>query len=323
MRQDVTRFLTHRHHLHWAELAPYAAAIAVLALAPLYLPFATQIAIMALLALSLDLALGFAGIATLGHAALFGSGAYVAGLLSVHLGWNEPFSGLALAGLAGAAVAAVSGLLLLRSGELAMLALSIATAAVLYEIANHEAWATGGFDGLVGIAIAPLFGRFEFDFDGYVGFIHVLAVLALAHLLVRTIIHSSFGLSLKAIHANRVRMEALGAPVRRRLLGVYMLSGGLAGLAGALQTQTTGFVANTVLGFELSAAVTIMLTLGGVGRLYGAFVGAAVYMLLQDWLAKLNPEYWMFWLGCILILTVLFMREGLVGMLARFRRTAR
>src|SRR5262249_62247668 len=128
---------------------------------------------------------------------------------------------------------------------------------------------------------------------------------------------SSFGKSLIGVRENNARMHAIGAPVRRRLLAVYTISAALAGIAGALLAQTTQFVGLTVLGFQRSGEVVVMLVFGGVGRLYGAFVGASLYMVAQDQLAKLEPVFWYFWIGLLLVLLVLFARGGLLGLVDR------
>ena len=115
-------------------------------------------------------------------------------------------------------------------------------------------------------------------------------------LIARRIVSSPFGRSLAGIRENPIRMQALGAPVSLRLIAIYTVGASMAGIAGALLTQTSQFVALRVLSFEMSGAVLIMLILGGVGRLYGAFVGTAIYMIVQDSAAKTTPYYWYFWL---------------------------
>ena len=150
-----------RHRWRLAEALPWLLALGALLAFPDYLFLGTQVLILILFALSLDLILGYAGIVTLGHAAYFGLGAYVAGMLSAHLGWHEPLSGLLLAAMSAAAFGWLSGLLLLRYDGLALLMLTLAVGIMMMELANVlEAW-TGGFDGLYGITPAPLLGRFE------------------------------------------------------------------------------------------------------------------------------------------------------------------
>ncbi|HEY6335807.1 MAG TPA: branched-chain amino acid ABC transporter permease [Alphaproteobacteria bacterium] len=311
----AAEFLRHRHRFSLAEALPWVAALGAYFAFPNYMALGTQVLVMALFALSLDLILGYAGIVSLGHAAFFGTGAYAAGLLSARLGWGEPISGLLIGGAAAGLVGFVSGWFLLRYRGLTLLMLTLATAVMLRELGNARADLTGGFDGLTGIAIAPLFGVFEYDLYGHTYFLYCLAVLFALFLLLRRIVYSPFGQALVGIRENSRRMHAIGSPVHRRLVIAYTISAAVAGIAGALYAQSNAFVTLDVLGFERSAAVLVMLILGGTGRLYGAFVGAAVYMLLEDSLAKLSPEFWEFGIGLLLVLTVLFARRGLLGLL--------
>jgi branched-chain amino acid transport system permease protein len=270
--------------------------------------------IMVLFALSLDLLLGYAGIVTLGHAAFFGIGAYCCGILSVRLAIHDPLMGLlvsaALAGVAGIAV----GALVLRTRGLTLLMLTLGILLMLAEAANRAAWLTGGADGLQGVAIGRLFGLFEWDLYGRTTYLYCVAVTFIAFVFVRTVVMSPFGRSLVGIRENPERMEAIGTPVRQRQVVAYGLAAMLAGVAGALNAQTNQFVALNVLSFELSGAVLIMLILGGTGRLYGAFVGAPIYMIAADWFARLDPTYWLFWIGAMLVALVMFARGGFLGL---------
>lgn len=304
-----------RQRLHPLEALPWLAALGAYWLAPGYAPLATQIIVMVLFALSLDLLVGYGGIVTLGHAGLFGTGAYAAGLLS-SAGITDPLLTAAAAMAAAALVGLVSGALLLRTSGLALLMLSMASALLLHEIANKASRWTGGDDGLQGIAFSPLFGLFPFDFRGQTAFFYSLGVLFVAFVAVRLITRSPFGWSLRGIRDNAARMAALGCPVYRRRLQAYVLAAALAGLAGALQAQTTAFVALHALSFELSGDVLVMLILGGAGRLYGAFVGVPIYMVVQDLLAKQDPANWHLWQG-VMLLTLAFAAPGGVLALAR------
>jgi branched-chain amino acid transport system permease protein len=303
------------HRLRPLELLPWVAAVGAYVWFSDYLPLGTQILVMVLFALSLDIVLGYAGIVTLGHAAFFGVGAYAAGIYAVHV-TAEPLSGLVVGAIAGAIVGVVSGVVILRTTGLTLLMLTLAVTSLLAAAANDAGFLTGGNDGL-SVTIAPILGRFDFDMFGRTAYLYALVVLFLAWLFVRRLVHSPFGRSLVGIRENVVRMHAIGAPVRLRLLTAYTISAALAGLAGALLTQTTQFVGLTVLGFERSGAIVIMLVLGGVGRLYGAFVGAAVYMIAQDQLAEADPIFWDFWIGLLLVLIVLFARGGILGLADR------
>ena len=161
---------------------------------------------------------------------------------------------------------------------------------MLQESGNLRSDFTGGYDGLPGLIFAPLFGRFDYDLYGHTNYLYVLAVLAVMFYFVRRIVYSPFGQALTGIRENVRRMHAIGSPVHRRLVTVYTIGAGIAGVAGALFTQTNAYVTLTVFDFDNSAKVMVMLILGGTGRLYGAFVGAVVYMVLEDKLSKFSPD---------------------------------
>ena len=139
-------------------------------------------------------------------------------------------------------------------------------------------------------------------------------MLAIVFYFVRRIVYSPFGQSLTGVRENVRRMHAIGSPVHLRLVTVYTIAAAIAGVAGALFTQTNAYVTLTVFEFENSAKVMVMLILGGTGRLYGAFIGATVYMVLEDHLSKLSPTFWLFGIGLMLVLAVLFARRGLLGL---------
>jgi branched-chain amino acid transport system permease protein len=289
-------------------------------IAPDHLTLLSQILIVGLFAVGLDMALGYAGILTVGHAAFFGAGAYAAGLLAKH-GWGEPFSGLLIA----LAVAGVLGYalsyLIVRGADLTRLMITIGVCMLLGELVNRLAPITGGTDGLQGMEMWPVLGMFEFDLFGKTAFGYALCMVLALFLLVRLVLRSPFGLALRGIHDNRKRMLAIGSPVESRLRMAYAFSAAIAGAAGALMAQTTQFVGIESIGFNRSAEVLIILVLGGTGRLYGGLIGAIVYMVVHDWFADLNPEYWMFWLGIFLIAVVMLGRGGIMGALSRRIRT--
>ena len=313
--------LARRHRVRSWELLPWIAGLAVFFAFPNYLAFGTQVLITILFALSLDLVLGYAGIVTLGHAAFFGAGAYTVGMLAMHWGWNEPISGLLAAALVAGLIGLGSGLVLLRTHGLALLMLTLCTMALLEQAANMGAAWTGGFDGMPGLSFGKLLGLFGFDVLYFRSqYLYALAVLFACFLLVRTLVYSSFGQSLTGIRENLLRMHAVGAPVRARQVLAYAISAALAGVAGALFTQANGYVNLAVLGLERSAGVMIVLILGGYGRLYGAFVGAIVYMVLEHTLAKAYPTAWQLGLGLTLVAVSLFARNGVIGMFDSLRR---
>jgi len=294
------------------EVAFWLLPVVAFFLFPDYLVLATQILIAGLFAVSLDLILGYAGIVSLGHAAYFGVGAYTAGLLAVH-GWGEPFSGLAAAAAVAAVVGFLVSFLVVRGQDLTRLMVTLGIGLMFYEAANKAAFVTGGVDGLSGVAMWKLAGLFDFDIYGRTAFWYALAVVFALFVLARRIVNSPFGLSLRGIREGPKRMPAIGSPVSRRLVAVFTISASLAGVAGALLAQTTQFVGLDSLGFPRSAEIMIIVVLGGVGRLYGALIGAAVFMVAKDYLSGLNPVYWQFWIGMLLVVVVLFGKGGIMG----------
>jgi branched-chain amino acid transport system permease protein len=301
-----------------AEIAFWLAVAAAFFLFPQHRVLGSQILITGLFALSLDLILGYAGIVSLGHAAFFGMGAYVAGLLAVH-GWGEPVSGLAVAGVAGAIVGFATSFLVVRGSDLARLMVTLGIGLMLFEAANQLPSITGGADGLSGVSMWKVLGVFAFDLKGTTAYAYSAVVLFLLFLVARRVVASPFGLSLRGVRENVKRMPAIGAPVTRRLIAVYTLSAAMAGVAGGLLAQTTQFVGLDVFGFPRSADLMIMLVLGGAGRLYGGVLGAAVFMLAHHYLSDLNPIYWQFWLGLLLVVVVLFARGGILGAIEGIR----
>ena len=316
LKDQAASFVVRSHSFKIGELTPWLACVGVWVLLPAYLPFASQIIIMILFTLSYDIVVGYAGIVILGHTAFFGVGAYTAGLLAVG-GWTEPISGLICAGLAAAAVGLLSGAVILRTRGLTLLMLGLALTLLFGELANRFAGITGGHDGLQGIEISPIFGHFSFDLFGQVAFLYGSTVLFLAWIAVRALVNSPFGRSLVGIRLNPVRMQAIGVPVVQRKLIAFTISAALAGVAGGLSAQVSQFVSLSAFGLDTAGAVLIMLVVGGRGRLYGAFIGAASYMIVQDALAKNDPVFWLFWIGLILIGVVLFAPGGLLGLLER------
>jgi len=283
---------------------------------PTYLPLANQITIAALFAISLDLILGYAGIISLGHAAFFGIGSYTAGILSSH-GWGEPVSGLAAAGAVAGLVGYLFGFVIVRVRHLALIMITLGFGFILVELANANGWLTGGADGLQGVDTWKLFGMFKFDLWGRTAYGYSFAVTFLLFLMCRRLVHSPFGLSLEGIRENPTRTVAVGVPNRTRLRHIFTYAAAIAGVAGGLLAQTSETVSLEVLGFGRSADVAVMLILGGTGRLYGAVVGAIIFLLARDQLADMNPQYWYFWIGLLLMAVVLFMPNGIVGGLSR------
>ena len=319
VRHAALDVFSRRHRYHPLEAVPWAAAVAAYVVFPSYLPLGAQVLATILFALSADLVLGYAGIVTLGHAAFFGTGAYTAGILAAN-GWGEPITGLLAGALAAALIGLVSGLVVLRTTGLTLLMQTLVVATLLYETANKASSITGGDDGLQGMVVWPVFGLFHFDLFGRTAYLYCLVVLFGCWWLARRLVHSPFGRSLTGIRENVLRMHAIGAPVVRRRLVIYTISAGFAGIAGALIAQTTQFVGLTTLSLERSGGVLIMLIIGGVGRLYGAFIGVPLYMIAQNRFSEIEPVYWYFWIGLLMVIVVVFARGGVLGLLDRLRR---
>jgi len=315
-------YLQSRSRWQWTEIAFWLATLLPYVVATDYLSLASQIAITALFALSLDLILGYAGIVSLGHAAFFGTGAYAAGLLSKY-GWGEPLTGLVAAALVAGLVGYATSFIIARFRHLALIMLTMGFGLLLGELANSAGWLTGGVDGLQGIQTWKLLGFFQFDLYGYTAYGYSLAVLFVLFLGARRLIHSPFGLALRGIRENWVRMPAIGAASRTHIQTIYTISAALAGVAGALLAQTTETVSLDSLSFERSAEVLVMLVLGGAGRLYGGLVGAAIFMVARDQFSGIAPQYWYFWIGILLIVVVIFMPNGVLGGLAKLTSLGR
>jgi len=314
--------LSAKQRWHPVEFAFWLATLLPFNVTPTYSTRASQIAITAIFAGSLDLIMGYAGLVSLGHAAYFGLGAYTAGLIA-KAGWGEPFSGLLLSAAVTSVFGYLTALIVPRVRHLALIMITLGIGLLLYEVANRESWLTGGNDGLQGVDMWPLFGRFEFDLYGYTAYAYALAALLLVVLAARRLVHSPFGLSLRAIRENERRMPAIGAPSRARLRAIYTIAATIAGVAGGLLAQTTQFVSLGSLSFERSAELVTILVIGGTGRLYGGIIGAIVYMVARDRLSGMNPQYWYFWIGLMLIGVVLFLPNGILGGLARLYRHSR
>lgn len=307
-----------RSQIRWRpiEIVFWLATLLPFVVTPNYLVLASQIAITALFALSLDLILGYAGIVSLGHAAFFGFGAYTAGIVSKY-GWGEPITGLLISGFAAGLLGYVMSFVIARFRHLALIMITLGFGLLLLELANSAGWLTGGADGLQGVRMRPLLGYFKFDLWGVTSYWYTLIVLFLLFLVSRRLINSPFGLSLRGIRENVTRMRAIGAESRWHLQKIYTISAAIAGVAGALLTQTTETVSLGVLDFQRSADILVILILGGAGRLYGGLIGAIIFLVARDQFSGINPQYWYFPIGILLIAVVLFLPNGILGGLAQ------
>jgi branched-chain amino acid transport system permease protein len=296
---------------HWSEVAFWIFALACAFLFPSRYLIMTDIVRLALFALSLDLILGYAGIVSLGHAAFFGVGAYSAGLLALHGMITEPVLALVVAGLVAMVLGFVTGFLVIRGADLTRLMVTLGIALLLEALAERFSNITGGTDGLQGIEMQPVLRLFAFDMFGRIGFFYSLIVLFALFLLARRIVHSPFGLSLRAIRNNPLRAAAIGIPVNKRLIAIYTLAASYAGISGALFTQTTALASLDVFSFERSADLLLVLVIGGTGYLYGGLIGAVAFRMLQEVFSTITPQYWQFWIGLVLVVIVLVGRARL------------
>jgi len=310
---DVAEQMARRARWTPLEIAFWLVAFSTIYLLPGRHLILTEIVIWALFALSLDLILGFGGILSLGHAAFFGVGAYAAGLFAKHGIITEPVLALIAAGFVATVVGFLTSFLVLRGSDLTRLMVTLGVALVLRELANRYSGLTGGADGLQGVTMAPVLGLFRFDLFGYTAYVYSLIVLFLLFLLARRIVNSPFGLSLLAVKGNPLRASAIGIPVNWRLVAIYTIAAGYAGIAGGLLAQTTAFASLEVFSFDRSADVLLVLIIGGIGYLYGGLIGAIIFRLMQDWLANITPQYWQFWIGLVLVIIVLIGRDRMAA----------
>lgn len=294
----------------WEPLV-WIALLAAPFVVPQHAAIANEIAIVALFAVSLDLILGYTGIVSLGHAAFFGFGAFAAALWAKHIS-PDPLVGLAVAVVLTTALGAVASLTIQRGTDLTRLMVTLGVALILLELGNKLDWLTGGADGLQGVVMGPLLGRFEFDLAGQVGAVYSIVTLLVFFIIARRLVNSPFGATLKAIRDNRLRAMAIGIPVAQRLAVVYTVAAGIAGASGALLAQTTGFASLDVFDMHRSADVMLMVVIGGTGWLWGGVFGAIVFKLMYDVLSSITPQYWTFWLGLFLVVLVQVGRDRLL-----------
>jgi branched-chain amino acid transport system permease protein len=295
----------------WYEVVLWLFVFAAPWVFPGHALIVNEVAIVALFALSLDLVLGYSGVVSLGHAAFLGFGAYTAALFAKHV-MPDPLTGLLVAIAATTLLGAVFSLTILRGTDLTRLMVTLGLALILLELANKLDWLTGGSDGLQGVLMGPVVGRFEFDLMGQTAATYSLMVLFILFLAVRHWVHSPLGATVKAIRDNRLRAAAIGINANAKISLVYTVAAGLAGAAGALMAQTTGFASLDIFALDRSADVMLMLVIGGVGWLYGGLLGAVGFKLMHDFISSITPQYWTFWIGLFLVVLVLVGRDKLL-----------
>ena len=285
-----------------------------------YIGFGARVLIYAMAAASLNLVLGTGGMVSFGHAAFFGAGAYVTGILAV-----EGVRNAWIAWPAAAAVAALAALLIgamsLRTRGVYFIMITLAFAQMMYYVfVSLKAY--GGDDGLSMPGRSTGLGL---DLRNELAWYYVVLVLLVAVLyLLHRIIHSRFGRVIEAIRDNETRAAAIGYPVYGYKLACFVISGAIAGLAGALIANQSGYVGPGLLHWVQSGTLMIMVILGGVGRLWGGPIGAAALLTLEetlsgsDWLGT-YALHWQLPVGLILLAIVLFAPQGIAGLLAKRR----
>jgi branched-chain amino acid transport system permease protein len=295
------------------------AALASYFLFPDYLLLLSNLFVLAIFALAYDLLQGHAGIVSLGHAAFFGLGAYSAAMIA-RAGITEPLAGLAGAMLISATAAFGITPIVVRGNDFTRLLVTLGLGFLLYEAANSARGLTGGADGLPDFTVGPVAGLFAFDFLGKTAFFYALIVLAAAYMFLRRVTESPFGLALRGIRENARRMSAIGASVRRHLAMAYTMAGAIAGLAGAVLAQINSFASLDMLGFDRSAEVIMMTTIGGSGSIPGVVMGAAAFGFMKDYLSTVSPKYWHLGIGIVLMLSVFVIPSGIAGIATSLRR---
>lgn len=294
-----------------------ALALAALLAGDFHLRFLTEILLIGTAVLALDLLVGFGGLVTLGHAALFGAAAYAAAIAALSLGGNLLLvlgAGIGMALL----LAGLMGVMIMRSSQLFLLILTLLLGQIAWEVAFHWRAVTGGADGLRGLPPLTLFGL---RLDGARSLFLLSGGVALAaHALARSFVAAPIGRALVGAREQPLRMAALGYSLGGIRLRAMLAAGGLAGAAGALYPFLNLYIGPQSLHWSLSASMIIMLVIGGTGSLWGAFLGSAIYLSLQTYLSAYTDR-WPLLVGLIFVGIVLVLPRGLAGRLRRWRRT--
>lgn len=296
----------------------YIGLLALALLAPmlgLYPVFVMKLLCFAIFASAFNLLLGFTGLLSFGHAAFFGSAAYITGWLIKTQQWT-PELGI-LAGMLGAGlIGVVVGLVAIRRQGIYFAMITMAIAQMVFFVCLQASF-TGGEDGLQGVPRGALFGQISLASDTAMYYL-VVVVFVACFLAISRIVHSPFGQVLKMIRENEPRAISLGYQVDRYKLLAFALSAGLSGLAGSLKTLVMGFATLSDAHWSMSGEVILMTLLGGVGTFFGPVFGAGIVISLQDMLADKVGSWVNVIIGVIFVLCVLTFRKGVVGELQAF-----
>lgn len=301
----------------WLFAALFALALVLLYLLPAWVPYfyvfvATRVLLMGLFAASFNLIFGYGGMLSFGHAAFFGAGAYASALMLLHFGWPL-LAVIVLATVVAALLATVIGAFCVRLDEVYFAMLTLAFGMMVYAIVHQWRSLTNGSDGIAGFPLGSFGLGLDLQLaDPVVYYRVVLFIVAIAALVLHRIVRSPFGLVLSAIRQNGERVSFCGVDVRRHRLIAFIIAGAFAGLAGALFAPFNR-VANPDMVYWTQSALPVLMTiLGGAGHFLGPFFGAAIFVLLEIWITTYT-QYWMFFLGIVLAVLVLFFRKGIFG----------
>lgn len=301
-----------RYRLRIADILWIVLALAAFFAFPNHLSFGSIIIVAVIFAISVDIVIGFPRIISLGQALYFGVGAYAAALIAM-AGWTEPITGAVLSAAVSVLLALVAGPMVLRLRELPLIMVTIGVAQLVYEAAHKSSWLTGGDDGLYGYQVGKVFGVFGWSLYGSTAYLYALGWAVVVFVVARVVTSSPFGVCLQGIRENPDRMKLLGTPVLLRQVQAYAFGAGIAGLGGAVLAQSQSLVSLYVLSLEQTIDGLVLLALGGVGSIYGAILGAPVYMIVKYVSQLISPHYWLFSIGFLLIAVVMSGKNGLLG----------
>jgi branched-chain amino acid transport system permease protein len=283
-----------------------------------YTALASHVVVMALVAMALNFLLGFTGVMSFGHAAYFGLGAYGTGLTLRYLSdstWFAVLNGILLGGIAGTLL----GTLICRRRGVYFAMVTIAFGQIFFYIAYRWDSFTGGYDGLRGFSRQPLgFGPWTIDIqgNGTLFYYFVLFVFAVCVALMAFLLRSPFGRTLIAIRENQRRAQFLGIAVDKHIWLSFSISCFFASTAGALYALLNNFADPTALNYTVSGEIVIMVVMGGMRNFWGPLVGAAIYVVLQDYISSMTQN-WMSFIGLLFVMVVMFFPSGILGMLRR------
>ena len=281
------------------------------------LDLVSRIMIFAIAAVALDVLIGYGGLISFGHAAFVGLGAYAVGILSAH-GFGDALIALPVALAASALFALATGAVCLRTHGVYFIMITLAFSQMMFFTAASLA-PYGGDDGLTVRARNTIAG-FALMRDALSFYYVVFACLLATYLLCRALLDSRFGRVFCGARENPIRMASIGYDVFRYQLVAYVIAGAIGGLSGFLLANAAEFVSPAYMSWQRSGELVIMVLMGGMGTLYGAVIGAAAFVLAEEWLSGLT-EHWKMIFGPLLVLIVLFARGGLVGLAARLVRS--